>query len=145
MIWTEKGGGLLQKAGKIFGDFSIRTLIEIVEGHIRYLQIGYKWRDAISKIAEKFGQTPETISRVVNRLLPKFLLRVVDQRENFNTPEEGLARAYLVYLTKGYRHANALRFLAAKKRQSLVVIKRVLRNTLQGLILDLRPIYIEIL
>jgi len=127
----------LLKEGEIFGDLGSETLIKIVAQHIGHLQEERDWHISISRIGRMFGQTPETIGRVIDRLLPRFLLRVIAARENFDTAEESLARSYLVHLTRGRCHKKALSLIAVEHRQPSIVIKPILKNTLHELILSL--------
>jgi hypothetical protein len=125
-----------------FAGFDHRALVSMVANYITYLKREHSHQRALLKVGRAFGHKPEVVDRIVNRLLPKFLLKVLVQKSGrLPSHEESITKSFLAsFINNGCCKSEALADAAIEHSKHSYQIEPLVRQTLWKLISDLKPL-----
>jgi hypothetical protein len=124
-------------------NFNKDILTGIVAGYISCIQQGIKPNRTYKIVGRSFQLMPETVEKIVDRLLPKFLLGVLEKRNiTLSYDERNILRSFLFsFLNNECCNRKALAETGIEHSISnLHDLEAKLRYILRKLILELGPL-----
>lgn len=141
---------MLEKLKKVGGDclislanFNKDTLIGIMAGYVSCIQRSMEHKRTCEIVGRSFQLMPETVERIINRLLPKFLLRVLEKGEiGLSYDEKRFAMSYLnSFMNNECCHKKALAETGIEHGfRNLINLEDWLKEIFRKLISELKPV-----